>query len=249
MIFFCIPAYNEAGTIGLLLWRIRKVLQDSGREYEVLVYDDGSTDSTAETLEPYTKVLPLTVIGGREHRGYAEAVSSLLQAVSGRTKYPRRDAVVLMQGDFTDQPEHLIELIKRFEGGADLVVADQAAAAHAPPSVRRLRMVAPWLLKPFVAVPGIADPFSSFRLLRVSVVRDLLKQAGSTPLLSQPGWAANVELLVAAAPFARRIETVPLAPRYDLRPRPSRIRPFADARTLLSFGWATRGRRTGMSSP
>lgn len=249
MIFLCIPAYNEADTIGLVLWRIRKVFQESGREYEVLVYDDGSTDSTAATLEPYTKVLPLTVIGAREHRGYPDAISALLRAVSGRTKYPRRDAVVLMQGDFTDQPEHLIELIRRFEGGADLVIADQANAPSAPSAVRRLRAVAPWLLKPFVTVAGVADPFSSFRLLRVSVVRELLKQAGSTPLLSQPGWAANVELLIAAAPFARRIETVPLAPRYDLRPRPSRIRPLADARTLLSFGWATRGRRTGINSP
>lgn len=248
MIFFCIPAYNEAETIGLVLWRIRKVFQDSAREYEVLVYDDGSTDATAERLAPYSKVLPLTILGGLEHRGYAGAISELLRAVSARTKYPRRDAVVLMQGDFTDQPEHLTELIKRFEGGADLVVADQIGSADAPVPVRRLRMVAPWILRPFITLPGVNDPFSSFRLMRVSVVRDLLKQAGSAPLLRQHGWAANVELLMAAAPLARRIETVPLAPRYDLRPRASRIRPLADARTLLRFGWATRGHRTGITA-
>jgi hypothetical protein len=47
VLYFCIPAYNEAPTVGLLIWRLRKVFQEQPREYEVLVYDDGSTDATA----------------------------------------------------------------------------------------------------------------------------------------------------------------------------------------------------------
>ena len=78
--YICIPTYNEAPTIGLLLWRIRKVLQEFPREYEVLVYDDGSTDATAETLKPYGDVLPLTVLGGSEHVGYERAVDALFRA-------------------------------------------------------------------------------------------------------------------------------------------------------------------------
>src|SRR5690606_27055901 len=117
VLYVCIPVHNEAPTVGVLLWRLRSTFQEFGREYEVLVYDDASTDATAETLEPYTRVLPLTVLSGSSHVGYPGALDALLREATRRTRYPRRDAVITMQADFTDQPEHLPELVKRFEGG------------------------------------------------------------------------------------------------------------------------------------
>jgi glycosyltransferase involved in cell wall biosynthesis len=244
VLFICIPVYNEAPTVGLLLWRLRKVFQEYSREYEVLVFDDGSTDATAETLRPYAKVLPLTTLGGRERVGYARALDSLLRTAAKRTRYPRRDAAVTLQGDFTDQPEHLPELIKRFEGGADLVVSERGSDEEVPVPVRRLRRLAPWVLRPFASVPGVADPFGSFRLYRVSVIRDLIKERGDSCVVDGTGWGANVDLLIGAAKHARRIETVEVEPRYDLRSRGSRVRPFADAIGLFRLGRAARRRWT-----
>src|SRR5262245_62518488 len=51
-------------------------------EYEIIVFDDASTDSTREILAPYEKALPLTVIGSKERVGYAAAVRALLQKAS-----------------------------------------------------------------------------------------------------------------------------------------------------------------------
>ena len=62
MIYFCIPSHNEAATVGLVLWKLRRVLEESAREYQLLVGDDASTDATAEALAPYLKALPLTVL-------------------------------------------------------------------------------------------------------------------------------------------------------------------------------------------
>ena len=219
----------------MLLWRIRRVFQDYSREYELLVYDDGSTDDTAATLEPYSEVIPLTVLRGEERKGYGFALEKLCREVVRRTRYARRDALIVMQADFTDQPEQIPELVKRFEGGADIVAARQELA-EAPAPVKRLRQLAGWLQRAGLPRTGDADPFTTFRLYRISVLRELVKTLGDKPIITTNGWAANMELLLKASAYARRTETVDVAPRYDVRVRASRVRPFADALDLYRFG-------------
>ncbi len=248
MLYICIPSRNEAPTIGVLLWRIRKIFRDFSREYEILVFDDASTDETAAVLEPYHKALPLTVLRGERQVGYAGAVDALFRAAAQRTRYPRRDAVVLMQGDFTDQPEHLPELIKRFEGGADVVVAETAAVPSAPVPVRQLaawarRAARFWPVRAQLSVPGVSDPFGTFRIFRITVVRDVVRAAGAATVTDGSVRVANLELLRRAAGFARRIEAVVVDPRYDIRPRASRVKVWPDLKAILRAGWAARKRR------
>jgi len=247
LLYICIPTYNEAPTVGVLLWRIRKVFQGFSREYEILVYDDASTDGTSEALEPYAEVIPLTVIRGKERMGYAHAISTLAREVSRRTKYARRDGMLIMQADFTDQPEHIPELVKRFEGGVDIVLA-QSQPDQAPVPVRRLRKVASRMLRVSVKTGSIEDPFNSYRLIRISVIRELVKSLGDKPFLTSDGWAANAELLLRAAKFARKIDTVSLASRYDLRTRETRVRTFADAVRVFRFGRSARAAGLGMET-
>lgn len=239
MLYICIPTYNEAPTVGVLLWRIRSVFQEYSREYEIVVYDDASTDATAETLEPYKEVLPLSVIRGKARAGYAGALEACFREVVRRTRYPRRDAIIVMQGDFTDAPEQLPELVRRFEGGADIVVADRTASSGLPKPVRRLKLLKALLTKRFTALTGVADPFSGFRLYRVSVIKELLAtRAGNAGLVSAAGLGANLQLLLAAARVARRVESVPLPASYDVRVRESRVQPVSDAVELYKFALA-----------
>ncbi|HWL39382.1 MAG TPA: glycosyltransferase family 2 protein [Gemmatimonadaceae bacterium] len=234
MIYICIPTFNEGPTIGVLLWRIRRVFQDYSREYEIIVYDDASTDATLETLAPYADVIPLTILRGETRAGYGVALEKLCREVSRRTRYARRDAAIVMQGDFTDQPEYIPELVKRFEGGAD-IVAPRQQLEEAPAPVRTLRRLAAWIQRAGIPRTEGADPFTTFRIYRISVLRELIKSLGDKPLITADGWAANMELLLKSSRFARRVETIDLAPRYDLRTRESRVRPMADAFNLYRF--------------
>lgn len=235
MIYVCIPSYDEGPTVGLVLWKIRKIFEEFPREYQLLVADDGSGDATAAILEPYTKVLPLTVVRHERQQGYARTVEELLQLALSRSDRPKRDSAILMHADFSHGPQYLPDFVRRLDSGADMVIGE-ATLRGEPSRARRLaRRWAPRLLRRAVRIPGVADTVSGFVAFRLMTLRNVLPQQG-TAALSAEGWAANAELLGRAALNARRIETVPTVERHDLRPRASRIRPWESLRQVWRAG-------------
>jgi dolichol-phosphate mannosyltransferase len=237
MIYVCIPSHNEAETIGLVAWKIRKVFGEFPREYQILVGDDGSTDHTPQVLEPYTRALPLTVIRSEGQRGYARTVEGLLSRALELTDRPKRDSAVLMHADFTHGPEYLPEFVKRLESGADLVVGEATTLTGEDSRARRLaRRWASRLLRRGVRVPGISDLVSGFVAVRLVVLRHILKPGGRS--LHTEGWSANAELIGKSARQSRRVESVGIEERYDLRSRPSRTRPWE----ALREAWRAGGR-------
>ena len=227
MIYVCIPVHNEAPTAGLVLWKVRQVFTAFPREYQILVCDDGSTDDTAEVLGRYARVLPMTVVTHRERQGYARSLEELLRMALQRTDRPKRDCAVILHGDFLHPPDAMEEMAKRLESGADLVVAEVTrVAGEAPRALRWARRWAPYLLR----VAGVRDTVSGFLALRLVALRQAIRQAGEGTLLATDGWCANAELLARLAPHARRLESVATIARYDLRQRPSRVRPLAALR-------------------
>jgi glycosyltransferase involved in cell wall biosynthesis len=234
LIYICIPAHDEERTIGVLLWKVRKVMAEFGRDYELLVLNDASTDRTAEVLEGYRKVLPLRVLSEKERLGYPAALEKLIRAAVDRAPYPKRDVIVTLQGDFTESPEHIVPLVKAIEGGADVVAGCAVNGGLAPWPVKAARKAAPIVLGRVFRDAPVSDPLSGFRAYRVIVLKKALRDRnGSGSLLSRDGWAANIELLGVVTPHARRIEEAPVDLRYDLRVRDSRFRSVPTLRSLL----------------
>ena len=223
MIYICIPAYNEERTAGVLLWKIRQVMSDFRRDYEVLFLDDASTDRTPEVVAPYTQVLPLQILRHERRAGNGASLEALMREAVNRCSYPRRDVIVTLQADFTEEPAAIPGMVKRIEGGADLVVAAQPSNGRLAPLARRwVRRGLPWLERKYEFPDGISDPLSGLRAYRVGLLKRALEGAAGDSLIRRNGWAASLELLVAVAPHTRRVEETQSAPRYDRRARPSR---------------------------
>ena len=230
MIYVCVPAHNEARTVGLVLWKVRQVFTAFPREYQLLVADDTSSDGTDAVLASYAKVLPLTIVTHRERRGYARSLEELLRLALQRSDRAKRDCAITLHADFVHSPESMEEMVKRIESGADLVVAEQREErGHVPRALWLARRWTPRLLP----VPGVKDTVSGFCALRLSVLRQALGGGAgggggrdAAPLLATDGWCASAELLARLASHARRVDAIPATARYDLVQRPSRVQPW-----------------------
>ena len=238
MIYFCIPTYNEERTVGVVLWKLRQVMAELQRDYQIIVVDDASTDSTPAVLSPYIRVLPLTVIRNSERRGYADSLEIALREAARRSPYPKRDAVIVLQADFTEDPDVLGSMIKRFEAGADVVACDVVIEEAIPRPVRWGRRYLRWALRG-KEWSALGDPLSGLRAYRVIVLKKAIEARGTNRLLSYQGAGANVELLQQVLPHSRRNDVAESTLLHHRLQRPLR---FSFMQAWREVRGAARGR-------
>jgi len=240
MIYVCAYVSNDAPTVGLLLWKIRRVFTAFPREYHLLVADDASSDATREVLDLYQRALPLTVLRSATPVGYAASLELMLRDALRRTDRPKRDCAITIRPDFSVPADALADFVRRIESGADLVVGE-ALDGDRSLARRLVRRSAPWLLSPGVRVPGLRDFISGCLAVRLSTLRQCL--TADRPLLETGGWSANAELVARAAAQARQIAAIVVPPG----PRPAdALLPHAVA---LAFSLYRAGRRLRIPAP
>lgn len=237
MIFVALPTHNERHTAGVLIWRLREIFAELGRDFRILVVDDASTDGTADVLEPYRRVLPLTVLRNETRQGYAASLERLIREVDQSSRYPKRDGLLVMQADFTDDPDCVPELMRRFQGGADMVAGVRSALSGAPRAVRATRFGAGFVARPPGVPDGLSDPWYGFRLYRLIPMRRALSGlSDGERLMQEDGWAANLELLLRVAPYLRQWDEVEVPFNLSRRYRDSRFRAGDELRALYRAG-------------
>jgi glycosyltransferase involved in cell wall biosynthesis len=112
-VFF--PAYNDSGTIASLVIRAFQTAARLTPNHEVIVVNDGSTDSTAQILQALTKVYPsLRVVTHPTNRGYGGALRSGFAAAS-------KDIVFYTDGDAQYDPGEMVLLWHEMRAGVDVV--------------------------------------------------------------------------------------------------------------------------------
>jgi hypothetical protein len=207
-------------------------MTDLQRDFQIIVVDDASTDATQQVLNPYARVLPLTLIRNEKQLGYAASMEIAIREAVRRSPYPKRDALVTLQADFTEDPDCVPALIKRIEAGADLVAVAPQLDDATPARLRRGRRFFNWLLKAHEWAQ-VGDPFSGLRAYRVMTIKRALEARGAARLMSWDGWAANAELLAQALPHSRRNDTIESPLHYRRLQRSSRFKFFATLSQVL----------------
>jgi glycosyltransferase involved in cell wall biosynthesis len=110
------PAYNDAPTIAGLIDKTHKLLRGTGRDFEIVVVDDGSRDGTAQVLEQSLARHSdtLRVVRHEVNRGYGAALRSGFDAAT-------KELVFYTDGDGQYDPAELPLLLARLTPEIGLV--------------------------------------------------------------------------------------------------------------------------------
>lgn len=114
-----IPARNEAGNIELAIAALRQRLAAEGINYEIVVVDDGSNDSTPESVEQQRRVDPrVRLVRNTGKHGFGYAVRCGLDVFTG-------DAVIIVMADNSDDPEDVIRYYYILRDRADCALGSR----------------------------------------------------------------------------------------------------------------------------
>lgn len=246
MIYFCVPTYNEEHTVGVVLWKLRQVMAEFQRDYQVLLVDDASTDATPDVLEPYTRIMPLHIRRNESRQGYGTCLEEMLTEAARRSSYLKRDCAVVLQADFTEEPADAAALIRRIEGGADIVAGSARPETPHPHRGHGLvRRIAGYVLGRLPLPENAGDPLVGLRAYRLIVLKKAMEAEDGLGLRGLDGPVANARLLQVAVPQARRVEEIEVRVRYDRRLRESRFSPLRRLQQLFGFALGRSGRNGG----
>ena len=109
------PCLQRRGTIASLVITALQSASKLTPNYEVIVVNDGSSDSTAQILDELTRVYPqLKIVTHRVNRGYGGALRSGFSTAS-------KDVIFYTDGDAQYDPSEIELLWPKMAPGVDLV--------------------------------------------------------------------------------------------------------------------------------
>mgnify|MGYP005839984897 CR=1 FL=1 len=217
-----IPAYNEEKRIGGTIERIHFYLSSRELQFEILVVDDGSADSTPALVSELARELEnIVLISYRPNRGKGCAVKTGVLASRGRF-------VLVSDADLSTPIEEADKLLELCKGRIDVAFGSRAL----PDSrveieqglLRRIMGRIFNLLVRTLALPGVRDTQCGFKCFKGEVARDLFSKQVTE------GFAFDVELLARAVQQGYRIQEVPI---HWLNVASSTVRPFRDSLKML----------------
>ncbi len=110
-----IPVYNEEGNIDRLYQELTAVLEDIGRDFEVVAINDGSSDRTYDMLnDVQAKDARWHIIHFRRNFGQTAAMAAGFDAARG-------EVVITIDADLQNDPRDIQRILDKFAEGYDIV--------------------------------------------------------------------------------------------------------------------------------
>ena len=111
-----VPMYNEAESVGTTIARIQEVMDGTGRSYEIIPVNDGSTDRTLPILEELARRdARIKVASYPQNIGRGKALRVGFARASG-------EVIVSIDADLSYDPEHILDFIRVLENETDVDV-------------------------------------------------------------------------------------------------------------------------------
>lgn len=117
-----IPAYNEAEVIVDTLKDLRQYLQKTAIKADLIVIDDGSSDSTGKLALAHTDYL----LTHRKNSGLGAALATGIEFVR-RKGY---DYLITFDSDGQHDPKDITKALAKLESGADVVVGSRFVGTY-----------------------------------------------------------------------------------------------------------------------
>jgi glycosyltransferase involved in cell wall biosynthesis len=114
------PVFNEEAILPELYRRMRDVLDGASEDWELVLINDGSRDSSPEIMrqlheqDPRVKVVYFA-------RNFGHQI-----AITAGADYARGDAVVIIDADLQDPPEVILDLLAKWREGYEVIYAIRA---------------------------------------------------------------------------------------------------------------------------
>jgi len=192
-----LPTYNEEGSIKEVVLKTKKVLQEVAGKWEIIVINDGSSDSTRKIVEGLQKDdLKIRLVDHDKNRGYGASFKSGLY----NSKY-NWIAFIDSDGQF-DFVEITKFIQKQKETNADLVIG-----YYKKRRVSKFKIITSkiWELSVFVFFGlKVHDIDCGFKLISKEVVDKIPR------LESERGAFISSEFLIKAKRAGFKIEEVPV---------------------------------------
>jgi dolichyl-phosphate beta-glucosyltransferase len=225
-----VPAYNEESRLSRSLAEVWEYLKRQSYDFELIISDDGSTDSTLEIATTFAAthdhVRPLTIT----HAGKAAAIRAGIKAARG-------DVIAFTDADLATPISYLSDFLTAIEGGADVVIGSREGASATrvgEPMYRHVMGRVFNRLVQMVVLPGIDDTQCGFKAFTRFAAAELDRRArlyvDEEEVSGARVTAFDVEMLVIARKLRLHITEIPVIWTYGTQ---SKVNPITD--TLHNF--------------